>query len=127
MASFHDDMRLLFKLTAGNFQLTTDQAFTKVGTFTNYMPVKIVARVASGGASVACVGGVYTGADKAGNALVAAAQSWLGLSGAGKAQDATLAAVSTTDSHVATPNLSLSTGSTAAITADVYIFGLILD
>lgn len=127
MTSFHDDHRLLFKFSAADFQLTTDQLLTKIGTFTNYMPTRVVARVVSGGATVTCAGGIYTGANKTGNALVAAVQSWLGLSGASKAQDATLAAVVTTDVHTATPLLSLTTGSTAAVTADVYVFGMILD
>ena len=127
MPNFHDSFRLLFVVRAANFQSTSDQAFTKIGSFTNYSPSKILGRRASGGATVTCAGGIYTGANKTGNALVAAAQSWLGMSGADKTQDAGLAAVALTDSHTATPFLSLTTGSTAAVTADVFIFGLILD
>lgn len=127
MASFHDDFRLLFKIAAANLQSTADQQFTKVGDFINYMPTRIVARRVTGGASVACTGGIYASASKAGDQLVSVAQSWLGVSGAGKLQDATVAAVVATDVHTTTPYLSLTTGSTAAVTADVYIYGVILD
>lgn len=117
----------IFILRNADFQLTTDQAFTKQGGFTNYFVTDVVAKRVTGGASVACTGGIYTAASKAGNALVAASQSWLGISGAGKTQVATIAAVALTDVATATPILSLTTGSTAAVTADVYIFGAALD
>lgn len=127
MAKFHDDSRLLFKLENADFQLTTDQAFTKIGAFTNYMVTRVVGKRVSGGASVACTGGIYTGAAKTGNQLVASTQSWLGMSGAGKVQDATLAAIVATDFQTATPILSLTVGSTAAVVGDTYIYGMILD
>lgn len=127
MSDFHDTHRLLFILRGANFQSTSDQIFTKVGIFTNYIPTRIVGVRISGGATVACAGGVYTGASKTGNQIVAVAQSWIGLSGAGKIQDASIAAIVTTDIQSATPFLSLTTGSTGAVTGDVFIFGLILD
>jgi len=127
MPNFHDMDRLLFVARSANFQLTTDQAFTKIGTFTNYMPTVIVALGTSGASTVACTGGVYTGASKAGSALVAAAQSWIGLSAAGKMVVSALAVITTTDVQTATPNLSLTVGSTGAVTADIFIFGTILD
>lgn len=127
MAKFHDDYRLLFQLTNGDFQSTSDQTFTKLGGFTNYMVARVVGKRVSGGATVACTGGIYTGASKTGNQLVASTQSWLGMSGSGKIQDATLATIIATDFQTATPILSLTVGSTAAVTGDVYIFGMILD
>jgi len=127
MPEYHDNHRLLFVVRSANFQSTSDQAFTKVGTFTTYMPTKVVGKRVSGGATVTCLGGIYTGANKTGNAIVPAAQSWLGMSGADKTQDATLAAIAGTDVHTATPILSLSTGSTGAVAGDVFIFGLIMD
>lgn len=117
----------IFILRGANFQSTADQAFTKMGGFTNYLITSVIARRVSGGATVACAGGIYTAASKAGNALVATAQSWIGLSGAGKTASATIAAIALTDVATATPILSLTTGSTAAVTADVYIFGAALD
>src|SRR6185369_15597824 len=86
-------MQPLFKLTGANMQLTTDQAFAKIGTFTNYVIQAVIAKQASGGTSVACAGGIYTAASKGGSALIAAAQSWVTLTGAGKIVNATLGAV----------------------------------
>lgn len=117
----------LFVLRAADMQSTADQAFTKTFTGTNYVVTKVLAVRASGGASVACAGGVYPAASKAGTALVGVAQSWVALTGAGKIVDATLAAVIGTDVQTATPILSLTTGSTAAATADLFIFGNVVD
>lgn len=117
----------LFKVTSADFQLTADQAFIKQGTFTKYVITKILAIRKTGGATVACLGGIYNAAAKGGDPLVAAAQSWLGLSGAGKITDATLLAILGTDVQTATPILALSTGSSTALTADVFIFGVVVD
>lgn len=112
------------KITAADFTLTTDQPFvwlTAVPTL--YAIRRVIARRASGAFSIACLGGVYDTAAKGGNALVAAAQSWANLTGAGKIVDATLAAViGTSIITSSTIFLSLSTGSSAALTADVYLF-----
>lgn len=115
--------QLLFKLSAANFQLTTDQAFTKLFSGTSYSPQLIIARQRSGAASVACAGGIYDAAAKGGNALVAAGQSWVTLA-SGVIVVATLAAIDATTLFANTPVLSLTTGSTAAITADVFIYGV---
>lgn len=117
----------LFILRSADMQLTTDQAFTKQGAFTNYVIQRVVAVRKTGGTSVACLGGIYTAASKGGSALIAAAQSWVSLTGAGKILAATLAALLGTDFQTATPILSLSTGSTAAATADIFIYGDIVD
>lgn len=116
----------LFELRNANMQLTTDQQFIKQFAGTNYVITKIVAVRASGGTTVACAGGIYTAASKAGSALVAAAQSWINLSGANKIVDATLAALIATDLQSATPYLSLTTGSTAAATANIVIYGIVI-
>jgi hypothetical protein len=117
----------LFALRAANFQSTSDQTFTRHGGFTNYRITQVKAVTRSGGATVACSGGIYTAAAKSGTALVAAGQSWLGLSANGKMVDATVAGVNVTDVQTATPILSLTTGSTAAVTADVFLYGFIMD
>lgn len=119
--------QLLFVLRSGNYQSTADQAFTKLFAGTNYVITRVIAVQKTGAASVAATGGIYSAASKAGSALVAAAQSWLGLSGSGKMVDATLAALVATDVQSATPILSLTVGSTGAITADLFIFGLVVD
>lgn len=114
--------QLLHVLRAGNFAITTDQPFTKVFGGTNYLVTNVVARQRSGGASVACVGGIYDTAAKGGNALVAAAQSWVTLA-SGVIVSATLAGLIGTTLLTNTPILSLTTGSTAACTADIFIYG----
>lgn len=120
-------LQKLYVLAGANMQSTADQTFTKLGSFTNYVITHIVARRASGGTTVACAGGIYSAASKAGNAWVAAAQSWINLSGAGKIVNATRAAVADTDQASAAPILSLTTGSTAAATADFVVYGIPID
>jgi hypothetical protein len=113
------------KLTNANMQLTTDQAFTWLipNVPSQYVLRRVVAVLRSGAFSVACAGGIYTATAKGGNALVAAAQSWANLTGANKIVDATMAAVNGTDATVAsTLYLSLTTGNSAALVADLYGF-----
>lgn len=114
---------LLFKLSGANLQLTTDQAFTKVYAGSAYQVQSIIARQRSGAATVACAGGIYDAASKGGNAMVAAAQSWVTLA-SGVIVLASLAALTGTTLLTNTPILSLTTGSTGACTADIYIFGV---
>ena len=117
----------LFILRAANLQSTSDQSFLKQGNFTNYKITSVESNCVSGGATVTCAGGIYTGAAKSGNILVAAAQSWIGLSAVGKTTAITLGAPISTDIQTATPIFSLTTGSTAAATADIFIFGEVMD
>lgn len=114
----------LFELRGANLNITTDQAFTKVGTFTNYKVTSIVGRGLTGNALIAA-GGIYPAAAKAGTALVAAGQLWAALSALGKIIDLTLAAL--TDAQTATPILSLTTAAGGAATADVFVYGVVLD
>lgn len=73
-------------------------------------------------------GGIYTATSKGGTAIVAAAQTYAGLTAGGKYIDLTLAAVLGTDLLEVTPvYLSLTTAQGAAAIADVYIFGDILE
>lgn len=122
-----DNSRALFKLTGADMKLTTDQQFTKQGAFTNYIPTYIVGIRKTGGTTGTCAGGIYPSASKAGTAIVANSQNWVALASAGKIVSATLASVVGTDAQNATPYLSLTTGSTAAATADIWIWGLIVD
>lgn len=119
--------QLLFVLRSADMTLTTDQAFTKVFSGTNYQITSVSALRKTGAFGVACAGGIYTSAAKGGSALVAAVQSWAGLTGAGKIVSAALAALIATDVQTATPILSLTTGNTGALTADIFIYGVILD
>lgn len=118
--------QLLFVLRAADMQLTTDRQFAKQFTGTNYLITSVIAKRVSGGASVVCAGGVYDASAKGGNALVATAQSWVALA-ANVNVVATLAAVVNTALLSDTPYLSLTTGSTAACTADIFIFGVVID
>jgi hypothetical protein len=111
---------LLFWLPLANFAITTDQQMSRVFSGTTYLPTAIVALRRSGGASVTCAGGIYDAASKGGTAIVAAAQNWVTLA-AGIVVQATLALPNNVFGN--TPFLSLTTGSTAAITADVLIYG----
>jgi hypothetical protein len=115
--------QLLFKGSSLNFQLTTDQVLTKVYAGSAYIVTGIYARQRSGAASVVCAGGVYDTAAKGGNAVVAAAQSWVTLA-SGIIVNAALAALAGTTLLTNTLILSLTTGSTAACTADLYVIGL---
>lgn len=119
--------QILFIGRGLNFQLTTDQTLTKRFQGTNYRITDIIAVRRSGAASGACVGGIYTAASKGGTAIVAATQSWLTLA-ANVNVTATLAAANNTTLLSAnTLYLSLTTGSTGAVTADVFVFGYIID
>jgi hypothetical protein len=113
--------QLLYKGSALNFQLTTDQPLTKVFGGSAYTVTGVYARQRSGAASVACAGGIYDAASKGGNAWVAAAQSWVTLA-SGVLVPATVAITATLGTTGLI--LSLTTGSTAACTADVYVFGV---
>lgn len=119
--------KLLFCLKGADMQSTSDQILERRFRGTNYIVTDVRGVRASGGTTVACAGGIYTAASKGGTALVAAAQSWVSLSGAGKAVKATLAAAADTDTQSADLYLSLTTGSTAAATADIYVYGYCTD
>lgn len=107
-------------------QSILDQPFTQIGNFTNYVPTLIVARQQTGAASGTVLGGIYSTAGKSGSPIVAAGQSWLGLSGAGKIVSATLESVCGTDVQTTVPQLSLSTSSDSILTADIFIYGVVL-
>lgn len=115
----------LFVIRAANMTLTTDQAFTKMFAGTLWIPQFIYANRISGAFGVACVGGIYNTTAKGGTAMVAAAQVWSALTGSLTSVTATLA--TTVIQNTSTPYLSLTTGNTGALTADLFIFGSCLD
>lgn len=116
----------LFVLRSANMQSTADQQFTKLLSGTNYRITDIVATRKTGAASVACAGGIYDSASKGGNAIVGVAQSWVTLA-SGIIVAPTLAAIVGTALLSGIPYLSLTTGSTAACTADIFIVGYCID
>ena len=118
--------QLLFVLRSADMQLVTDQAFTKMFSGTKYRVQDVIAVRKTGAASVLCAGGVYDAASKGGNALVATVQSWVTLA-ANINVVPTLAAVAATTVLSPTLYLSLTTGSTGACTADIFVYGYIVD
>lgn len=114
--------QLLFYIPSANFQLTTDQVLTRVFSGTNYFLTNIVARQRTGAATVVCAGGIYDTVAKGGSAVVTAAQSWVTLA-SGVIVSASLAGLDATTLLANTLILSLTTGSTAAVTADVFCYG----
>ena len=116
-------MQLIAVIRGANFQLTSDQAMTRVFSGTSYTVTAVIARQRTGGASVACVGGIYDAAAKGGNAICAAAQSWVTLA-SGVIVSVGVANLLQTAIFTTTPILSLTTGSTAAVTGDVLVFGI---
>lgn len=117
----------LFVLRNANMTLTTDQTFTKLFPGSKYIITGIFGKLVSGAFGVACLGGIYDTAAKGGNALIAATQTWATLTGVGTAQTGTLAAIALTIVSTATPILSLTTGNTGALVADIFIFGVCVD
>lgn len=134
---YPNNLDLLFCLRGADMQLTSDQALSAVGQFHNanksipfnkFKITDIFAVRASGATSVACTGGIYTAAAKGGAAVITATQSWLGLTGADKVVKPTANAAYDSDIYTLPVGaaglfLSLTTGSTAACTADIYVFG----
>jgi len=132
---FPNNLDLLCVLRSADMQLTSDQGFAESGLyhmgsttqpFTKVKITDIFAVQVTGGATVACTGGIYTASAKGGIAIVSAAQSWLGLTGA----DKVVKPASNYDTDIITLNiaapllyLSLTTGSTGACTADIFVFG----
>ncbi|MES3022744.1 MAG: hypothetical protein V4857_14285 [Pseudomonadota bacterium] len=114
----------LFELRAANLDITTDQVFTRVGSFTRYRVTQIEAISKSGAATLAA-GGIYSEAAKGGTAIVAAAQAWSALSTLDRVLGLTLVALPS--ALQATPFLSLTVAAGVAGTADVLVFGVILD
>lgn len=111
--------QLLFQIIQANMQSTSAQPLTRMFSGQNYRITDVVARQRSGAASVTCVGGISDGT----NAWVAPTQSWVTLS-SGIIVTATLAAVCNTVLGTSANNsLTLTTGSTAACLADLYIYG----
>jgi len=113
---------LLFQLLTANMNITTDQALVKLLGFTNFLITRIRAVNSSGNLTTAA-GGLYTGAAKSGNAVVAAAQTYAALTGSTLGMELTLAAVGQAIQTVS-PILSLTTGQGSAMTADFYVLGV---
>lgn len=118
---------LLFVLRAANMAVTTDQPFTKMFAGSLYDPQSgtTIANCKSGAFNTACQGGVYTGAGKTGTQIISSTQSWAGLTAVNAQVHPAIIANNST--LTALPILSLTTANSAALTADIFIFGACLD
>ena len=115
--------RVLFRLVGANMNSTSDQAFIKVGTFTNYL-LTVGPMVTNTSASLTtAAGGIYSGASKSGVAIVAASQVYASAAGVNQGFNAarTFAGMGV---MTATPFLSLTTPQGSAATADFYVIGV---
>lgn len=119
-------MQLLFVGRNLNMQSASDQEMARVFGGTNAMATLVIAVQKSGAGSVTCAGGVYTALSKGGSALVSAVQSWVTLA-SGVQVTAVMAGVAQTALTGPELFLSLTTGSTGALTADMFVFGVVLD
>lgn len=84
--------RLLFVLLNADMNSTSDQQFTKVGTFTNFVLLQAKCSYVSGAALTTAAGGIYTAASKGGTAIVANTQTYTQNTAAGTGTNLTLAA-----------------------------------
>lgn len=118
-------VRIGFRITSANFNSTADQQFTKLGTFTSWLPLRL--HVANSSASAAsAVGGVYTAASKAGTEIIPAATAWTSIAGANQGQAAAHPGGAGANVQTVTPYLSLTTPHGTAVTADCYLAVIIV-
>lgn len=126
-----DGLVLLYKLTNANMQSTSDQIFTKMAAFNAALPTQYLAFAKAGAAATACTGGIYPQPNKTGTPDIAAGASWLNLDSTSNPQKfvSIMAHTGTaTAKTVVSGNLylSLTTGSSSACTADIYVYGYIV-
>ena len=114
------------KLIGANLNSTADQQVPiALRGNTKYIIRKIVVTNVSTTLAVSLVaGGLYSGASKSGVTIVAAAQVYTALTGSTKYLDLTIATGALTDILSANPVFfSLTTAHGSAATADIYVFG----
>ena len=121
---------LLGKLIGADMNSTSDQRIVMFSNPSKFILRRIVATNASISLTTAA-GGVYTAASKGGTAVVASSQAYSSLSASTLFLDLTLntsgSASTTVKSSIPNLYLSLTTAQGAAATADVYVYGDILE
>ena len=121
---------LLGKLVSANMNSTADQQIVMFSNPSKFVLRRIVVTNASISLTTAA-GGVYTATSKGGVAVVAASQVYSSLTTSALFLDLTLSATGSASTTVKSsiPNLylSLTTAQGAAATADVYVYGDILE
>lgn len=116
--------RVLFILKGANMNSTADQIFIPyLQVPASYIITAIYAANASISLTLAA-GGIYTGAAKTGNILVAATQTYATLTVPSAYSSLTLATSASGTVQTAIPILSLTTGQGVASTADFRIIGI---
>lgn len=115
-------VKLLGKLISANGAVTSDQALTMVAGLTKFIPTQVVFTNASV-TPILAAGGIYTAASKGGTILFSVAQVYTALSATTKTL---LPTITLTTDVVTTGTLffSLTTANAAALTMDIYVFGL---
>lgn len=120
---------LLGTLIGANMNSTADQIITMFSNPSKFIIRRIVVANASISLTTAA-GGVYTAASKGGVAVVASSQAYSSLTTSALFLDLTLStsgsASTTVKSSIPNLYLSLTTAQGAAATADVYVYGDIL-
>jgi hypothetical protein len=119
---FTGQFRPIYQIIGANMNVTTDQPFVKLLSFSSAIIHTIICTNASLSLTTAA-GGIYTAASKGGTAMVAAAQAYSALTSSALSLSLTIAVRNNT---VDPPILSLTTGQGATATADFYIFGTVL-
>jgi len=121
---------LLGKLIGANMDSTDDQRIVMFSNPSKFILRRIVVTNASISLTTAA-GGVYTATSKGGTAVVASSQAYSSLSASTLFLDLTLntsgSASTTVKSSIPNLYLSLTTAQGAAATADVYVYGDILE
>ena len=121
---------LLGKLIGANMDSTDDQRIVMFSNPSKFILRRIVVTNASISLTTAA-GGVYTAVSKGGTAVVASSQAYSSLSASTLFLDLTLntsgSASTTVKSSIPNLYLSLTTAQGAAATADVYVYGDILE
>ena len=121
---------LLGKLIGANMNSTDDQRIVMFSNPSKFILRRIVVTNASISLTTAA-GGVYTAVSKGGTAVVASSQAYSSLSASTLFLDLTLntsgSASTTVKSSIPNLYLSLTTAQGAAATADVYVYGDILE
>lgn len=122
--------QLLFKKVGANMNATTDQTLDFLGGELRGLRY-IIDRILTLNASIeldTAVGGVYNAVSKpAGGIIVAADQAYSALTGPTLALDLTLTALGRAVIEGAAPVFSLTTAQGAAATADILVFGRVLN
>lgn len=126
------ELVLLYKISGADFTSTADQAFSKIATFSVAYPMAIIADPTSG-KTTGAVGGIYDAASKGGDVYLPSSIAW-GLDATATPKKGVQVSSGGTGTQfdgqhwqmTGTLYLSLTTGSSTACSADVYVYGVVI-